>query len=180
VTRLDIAHRKGYRHFLRGMYQAQGRIEIALERAHVEHLLADWPRRRRLPFLESDLMGIGETFAAPPEETIPELTGAEVWGALYVLESSRLGARALLKQIARRGDTRVLCTTHFLSACEPSLWPSFLHELEANPVASNASALVDSALKTFGIFIGAFALELAGGGATQNPASIRKPSDMSV
>src|SRR5688572_6296429 len=69
-------------------------LETSLEAAGVAIYLPDWAARSRASALRADLRDFGR---APAEgERVPALRGeAMVYGALYVLEGSRLGARVL-------------------------------------------------------------------------------------
>lgn len=159
ASRLDLTNRNDYLQFLRASLRALAPLEIAMEAAGVERVIDDWENRRRLPLLQADLLACGEMTEVAALPT-PTFTETEMLGALYVLEGSRLGARVLLKRIAASGDTRIFCTTNYLSAGDPVLWTQFLRVLEAHP-ASDLTPLIRGARTAFDLFLAAFALEPA-------------------
>jgi heme oxygenase (biliverdin-IX-beta and delta-forming) len=92
---LDFAVAADYRRFLLAQAAAFLPVERALDEAGAASLLPDWTERRRGSLLIADLE---ELDASPPEPlACPALDSAGIWGALYVIEGSRLGG-ALLKR----------------------------------------------------------------------------------
>jgi heme oxygenase (biliverdin-IX-beta and delta-forming) len=122
----------GYRSFLLASAAAVLALEQALLAADVDAILPDWAQRARTAALRADLadLGIIDVPVAPP----PLLAGeARQFGALYVLEGSRLGAKLLLPELLARGSTRVQAATRYLRHGEGRrLWPSFLAQLESS------------------------------------------------
>ncbi len=83
----------GYRSFLLASAAAVFPLEQSLLAAGVGALLPDWTRRTRAAALRADLTDLGITDVAAA--TAPPLAGAaRMFGALYVLEGSRLGQAA--------------------------------------------------------------------------------------
>jgi heme oxygenase len=119
----------GYRSFLLASAAAVFPLEQALLAADVGAILPDWAQRARTAALRADL-GVVDVPVAPP----PLLAGeARQFGALYVLEGSRLGAKLLLPELLARGSTRVRAATRYLRHGEGRrMWPSFLAQLESS------------------------------------------------
>ena len=109
-------------------------------------MLADWDRRSRRSAILSDLAVIGARGQPLPFEG--RLNASQMWGALYVLEGSRLGARFILAKLGRTTATR------FLEHGEGArLWPTFLEILEAHPcVRRNPALALGAANAVFELF----------------------------
>ncbi|MCW5620040.1 MAG: biliverdin-producing heme oxygenase, partial [Burkholderiales bacterium] len=96
----------GYAHFLEASAEGVFPLEQALADAGVAMIFPDWPRRVRSPALAADLADLGASEPVPADP--PEIRGeACIFGVLYVLEGSRLGASMLMKQIALHPSARV-------------------------------------------------------------------------
>lgn len=118
----------GYRRFLSAHAHALLPLERLLEDNAVTSLLDDWPRRRRSAALRADLQQLGSepVPATPVRRTVS--TGW-CWGALYVLEGSRLGARLLSQRLqAAQPGAPMRYLSH---AMNEGLWPAFLQRLQA-------------------------------------------------
>ncbi|WP_028238927.1 biliverdin-producing heme oxygenase [Stutzerimonas azotifigens] len=147
--------REGYRRFLRAHGRALGTLEPALEAAGVDRLLADWPQRRRRMALRDDLAQLGEPMPAPL--AAPAIGGeAWCWGAVYVLEGSRLGARVLTARVRPAEPLGYL--GH--GAGQP-LWPGFLQALESGAQALDPAQLQAGAEAAFALFLQAAEAERA-------------------
>ncbi len=134
---LDLRERRAYRTFLEVSAAALLPLEDALTAADVARIFPDWSERARSDALRADLERIGGEVR--PLRLAAELDHDGVLGAMYVLEGSRLGARALLKQAAASADPIVAGATAYLRhGMGQPLWPSFLIALE-----SHAESLVD-------------------------------------
>lgn len=123
----SLATPQGYRRFLLAHAQALLPLEQLLEANGIEQLLDDWPQRRRSAALRADLQLMGPEPTAPLG-TSPTRSAGWCWGALYVLEGSRLGARLLSQrlQAAQPG-----APMHYLSHAQgEGLWQTFLHRLQ--------------------------------------------------
>lgn len=123
-ARFPLDQERGYRTFLSAMAAALLPVEAALDRAGAAQVVPDWPERRRSDLLRADLAQLGQQL--PPEESPPPLSNeAEMLGAIYVLEGSRLGGAVLRKSVAPGRPNR------FLSApSPPGSWRSFNHLLD--------------------------------------------------
>lgn len=139
----DLATPAGQRAFLEMMVRGLGRVEPALERGGVLGFFPQWPSRTRLEAAREELGGAGSRHSDEPLEYAGE---AEVWGALYVLEGSRLGSRML----ARKAPG-----SRFLAAsAEDRTWPDFLEALgTADERLSDAAGMIRGARKTFAAFL---------------------------
>jgi heme oxygenase len=139
--------------FLKSLARGVLPLERLLEQSRVECLLPDWPRRRRAPALLRDLAAFDAT--PPPSADKPSPDG-EAWlfGALYVLEGSRLGGKLLLKRVQANPDPRAAAATAYLGhGAGGSLWPSFLERLEASDAVAEAPhKAVAGARAAFGLF----------------------------
>jgi heme oxygenase len=99
-------------------------METALEAAGVGALLPDWSERRRGHLLAADLAELG---VEPPEAIAPPglASEASLWGALYVLEGSRLGGALLKRSLAPGAPCRFLDAPQQAGA-----WRKLLAKLE--------------------------------------------------
>lgn len=127
----DLSDRGVYGRFLQAHAAVIGPAERALEQAGVSRLLADWPERRRAPALTSDMDRLRLTGGGAWE---PVIAGeAESFGALYVLEGSRLGGRILASRVEASSDADVREAVAYLNhGVGERLWMSFLNSLEAS------------------------------------------------
>ena len=121
---LNFGRADDYRRFLLAQAAAYLPIEAALDAAGAEALLDDWSSRRRAPLLFADLGEMG--LAAPAPSAAPSFVNpAQMLGAIYVLEGSRLGG-ALLKRGIGEGLPR-----RFLDAPQkPGSWRKLLDNME--------------------------------------------------
>lgn len=145
-ARFDLGDPVDYREFLLAQASALLPIEAALTAAGVQEVVCDWPQRQRASRILADLAGLG--LGTPRALEAPQLgSTAQMLGALYVVEGSRLGGAML----ARRVPAHLPC--RFLSDSDSSRWRSLValidHEL-ASP-AGQAAALA-SARAAFALF----------------------------
>ena len=163
VAAFNLADVTQYRRFLQANAAALIAIEQLLENAGVAQLVPDWPERSRraeivadLRSLASDVQPLALRRAAP--------TPPEVFGILYVLEGSRLGARVLLEQVIASSDENVRNASSYLRHGQPAvegnqslgLWRSFLEQLETNDAADDQTQSVSGAVYAFTMFIRSF------------------------
>lgn len=102
----DLTKRDDYARMLHAHALALPAVETALA-AHPG--LPDW--RRRTPLLAADLADLGRPLPPPLAFTLPALPGS-AWGALYVLEGSRLGGVMLARQVPATLPSRYLGAKH--------------------------------------------------------------------
>ena len=110
---------------------------------------AVWPMlRRRTPLLAADLSAMG----TPTDlaEMTDEHAGPEEFGALYVVEGSRLGGGLLAGRVGAGLPNAYLSATH-----EPGEWRAIRAAIDAAAEGQNAAwheALVEGALATFRLY----------------------------
>lgn len=149
---LDLGKPRYYAGFLRGQAEALFPLEIALERGGIEQILPDWPERVRSKALEHDLAVMDASCDPLP---VPRLdNAAQLLGAVYVLEASRMGARVMLARLAQYPDSCSIGATKYLKhGFGKRFWPSFLDVLEHHPaVLENPTGVVHGAEIAFGMF----------------------------
>jgi len=85
---------------------------------------------------------------------MPALNRNGVFGALYVLEGSRLGAKYLLRGVAKAADPAVAGATAYLShGTGQHFWQSYLAALEQEPATpDDAAEIVAAADRAFAMF----------------------------
>jgi heme oxygenase (biliverdin-IX-beta and delta-forming) len=152
LAKLDLASPLYYEGFLRSQAEALFPIEAALESCGVESVIPDWTQRIRTPALERDLATLNITCNPLPA---PEFgSAAEMLGAVYVLEASRMGARVMLARLAEHPDSDAMNATAYLRhGFGKRFWPSFLTLLETHPAAQNDPAgVVHGAEIAFAMF----------------------------
>ena len=150
----DAAH---YRRFLQASAAALIAIEQLLENAGVAQLLPDWAQRSRREPIISDLHTLNSQ-AQPLALRRTAPSPAEVFGILYVLEGSRLGAKVLLDQVLASSDEGVRNASAYLrhGQGQSNLWRSFLQQLETHEAADDQTQTVSGAVYAFTMFIRAF------------------------
>jgi heme oxygenase (biliverdin-IX-beta and delta-forming) len=157
VADLDLADPADYRRFLRASAAPLLGIESFLERSSVEQLLPDWPQRARSRAILSDLQAM-KVSAAPYELRRATPTPAEMFGMLYVLEGSRLGARVLRERVMTSSDAMVRTANAYLSANDPRHWRTFLQTLESTDDADDGSETTSGAIYAFALFQRSFSM----------------------
>jgi len=138
---------EGYARFLAGQGAVVIPLEKRLEIAGIGNLLPDWAERARRFELKADLREIRQAceFAEVPVYRAP----AELLGAAYVLEGSRLDASLLLQTLGRSAATRFL-----RHGKGKGYWPRFLSVLEtSDAVRENFEQTMAVATEIFGFFI---------------------------
>jgi heme oxygenase len=145
----------GYADFLQRSAAAVFPLETLLAAAHVQTVLPDWPLRIRGPVLRLDLrdLGVSEPSVGGSSRFVGE---AFLFGVLYVLEGSRLGAKALLAEM-KRGEDFPSCPTRYLAHGQGQpLWPSFLARLNASAaVRDRPQEAIAGAVHAFEVFLAA-------------------------
>ena len=118
-SRFDLADRDDYGRFLVAHAPAFTGVEEALDAAGATGIMEDWSERRRSDALHEDLAELG--LATPAPLAAPAFRGeAELLGALYVLEGSRLGGAMLVRSVGEGLPTR------FLTPGNPAAWRAFI------------------------------------------------------
>jgi heme oxygenase len=115
----DLATRAGYTAFL----TAHARVLPAIEaRLRPAELIPGW--QGRAGALARDLATLGTALPAPAPLALPPGEAAR-WGALYVLEGSRLGGAVLAKSVPPDLPRAFLAATH-----APGQWRALLARLD--------------------------------------------------
>lgn len=149
---LDLGKPRYYAGFLRGQAEALFPLEASLERHGIAQIMTDWPQRMRTPALEHDLAAMDVACDPLPA---PQFSGvADMLGALYVLEASRMGARVMLARLAQHPESSAMGATAYLRhGFGRRFWPSYLTLLENHPDAQADTAnVVQGAEVAFGMF----------------------------
>jgi heme oxygenase (biliverdin-IX-beta and delta-forming) len=162
---LDLTGLAGYRQFLEASAAALLPLEMALAQARVARIFPDWEERSRQVAILDDLAHTGGRMEPLPLPGPLDFGG--VLGTMYVLESSRLGARTLLSTVKRSSDPTVLAATAYLRhGADRHFWQSFLAVIESHPATLHESGAIDGAVKAFEMFERAAARVLQPAAAT--------------
>ncbi len=121
---LDLADPADYRRFLAAQAAAFLPVEAALDEGGAQSLFDDWPTRRRADQLRADLDALGLAHPAPIDSPTFD-TPAEMAGAAYVLEGSRLGGAVLARSLPPESPRSFLAASG-----RPGQWRDFLVRLE--------------------------------------------------
>ena len=154
-SRFDLGVAREYGRFLRAHAAAALPIERALGAQGMAQAFPPWAEHRRADALRADLVALD---SEPPEAlTAPSLhRPAQLWGAAYVLEGSRLGGRALAGRVARGLPRQYLATS-----AGPAYWPAFLTALDVVLASAEAQAEAATAAQpVFALFMTAAQHEL--------------------
>lgn len=145
--------KNAYTAFLRTLARAVPPLEHALEQGGVERLLPDWRSRRRSDALQRDLdlLGVRAPVALSVDATRDE---ARLFGRLYVLEGSRLGASLLVKRVRASTNPTVRAATNYLShGTGADFWRGYLQRLEnSEAVAAAPERAMLGAREAFELF----------------------------
>lgn len=122
-SRFDLARGDDYGAFLSAHAPAFVAVERALEAAGADDLVTGWRDRLRADALLADIAAMG---LPPPTADIPPSfdTEAEMLGAAYVLEGSRLGGAVLIRSVGPG------LPTAFLQPGNPADWRAFISVLD--------------------------------------------------
>ncbi len=146
----DLSDRAAYAAFLRSHARALPAVE--------ERAATVWPTlRRQMPALAADLSALD--VAVPTGIATPGGGAAAAWGALYVVEGSRLGGGMLAKMVGPGLPQSYLSATHL-----PGEWRLIRHAIDAAAAGENDAwhaAMVDGALRTFDLYAAAARAERA-------------------
>ena len=152
LAKLDLTFAAYYEGFLRSQAEALFPLEAALEAGGIDTLLPDWTHRLRTPALQHDLDALNITCCPQPA---PEFeSAAQLLGAVYVLEASRMSARVMLARLAENPDSDAMNATAYLRhGFGKRFWPNFLSVLETDPSAQNdITGVVRGAQIAFAMF----------------------------
>ena len=117
--------------------------------------------RRKLPWLEADLLYLGMTRASIASlqtcDALPRISNLhDGLGALYVLEGATLGGQVILRTLQSQLDISPLAGARFFASYGKrvgAMWRDYLGALEAGGTTpAGADAIEHAALETFGAF----------------------------
>lgn len=148
-SRLDLSRPRDYRAFLDAQARAHLPVEAALDAAGAAEVFADWPARRRAALLRADLAELGISAEAAADVAFAD--PAEIAGAVYVLEGSRLGGAMLCGSVGADLPVRFLA-----APAVPGAWRGLLLRLDDLLAAEDALARATlSARRVFAVFAAA-------------------------
>lgn len=145
----DLADPRSYGCFLTAHARALPAVERAL--SGYDGLPAFTPRAA---LLEADLAALGLKMPAPLPVAPPE-SDAAAFGALYVIEGSRLGGAVLAKRVSRALPHAYLAATH-----QPGGWRAF-GELLDRAAKAGGPGWIDRAVAAAEATFGLYALAVA-------------------
>jgi len=151
--KFNLSDTRDYKTFLRAHARAVPSVEAALEQAGITTLLPDWPVRRRASLLLADMAALNE----PPPPLLPQpalADEASLWGAVYVLEGSKLGGALLAKAVPDH-----LPGSYLGPQGPKGSMRAFMERLDTSGIDDIAGA-VAAARNVFGLFLKAAQLEL--------------------
>lgn len=147
AMRLD--DRDDYRRMLTAHARVVPAIEAALAHGEVAGDLPAWTPRA--PLLAADLAALGAVMPAPLAFALPEgERQPAAWGALYVVEGSRLGGQLLARRVGAGMPHAYLAARH-----APGGWRALLAALDARADAAPpawGAAVIAGARATFNLF----------------------------
>ncbi|MDF2493225.1 biliverdin-producing heme oxygenase [Sphingomonas sp.] len=137
----DFADPAAYRRFLLAHARALPAAEARAAQV--------WPvLRRRTPLLAADLDALGVNVDLPIETVSTSVAAA--WGALYVVEGSRLGGGLLARRVAAGMPHAYLSAVH-----EPGEWRAIRTAIDQAAAGRNDEwheAMITGALQTFELY----------------------------
>lgn len=144
-----FSDRAGYEAYVRSVYAFRLPLERALARTQLPESFLPWSPLLIGDALEKDLavLNLSTTDAL---EHAPEIEGPEaLYGLLYTLEGSSLGAQVLVKRAAALGFEAETGAAHLVrQAGSVGSWRAFCEQLEAEP-ALDMDGVAASACGTF-------------------------------
>ncbi|MBW9117800.1 biliverdin-producing heme oxygenase [Rhizobium cauense] len=151
--RFDLSNPQQYASFLSAHARIVPVVETALERAGIHKHLPDWKERSRRDLLMADLTDL----RARPPVLLQQFTlhgDAQLWGAAYVLEGSKLGGAMLAKAVPGGLPARYLTPNGPRGSIKV-----FMDRLDLAELADPENA-ISTARRVFGLFRRAAELEL--------------------
>ncbi|MBB4155207.1 heme oxygenase [Sphingomonas jinjuensis] len=134
----ELSDRRDYARFLIAHARALPAVEGALAtRAGLP------PFRERTSLLAADLADLGEPMPEPFD--IGLATDAEAWGALYVIEGSRLGGAMLARRVPAALPSRYLAAKHLAGE-----WRALIQAIDMAPI--DPVEAVDAARRVFDLY----------------------------
>jgi heme oxygenase len=144
--RFNLTEPNGYAAFLLAQAYAFVPIEAAIDAAQPRGLLPDWESRRRADLLLTDIAALG--LPDPEFAEWPSFRGpADILGAIYVLEGSRLGGSMLARSVPA-GLPR-----NFIGATDSARWRKLIVLLDMLLATDDQQKMaIDAAHRSFALF----------------------------
>lgn len=120
---------ESYRRYLRGI--AAFRLSIDMDVSEWRPALGDWQPNRIDDQLRADLADLGMAPPDPVAATVAPRNREELFGTLYVLEGSALGARILFRRAQELGLRSDYGARHLARQSTNESWPSFVALMES-------------------------------------------------
>ncbi|WP_417683987.1 biliverdin-producing heme oxygenase [Roseibium sp.] len=141
----DMRNPEGLSSFLSFMHAGLSAIETALDEFGMSSIFPEWPDRKRLHILEEEI-AMGNQAGG---RAVRFQSEAETWGALYVLEGSRLGGRMLARMLPEPSISPFLAGN-----IDCRFWSVFLGKLsDADDRLNDRNGMMLGAGKAFGAFL---------------------------
>lgn len=151
-----FSSRASYLRYLEGMAHFRARLEPVLDDARYDESFEGWRAGLILPELRRDLADLGGSMPPLGRQFRSAGDRAGLFGMLYVLEGSAIGARLLMKRAAELGYTAAFGARHLAAqTARPESWTRFVRLLDALSPQGMEQA-VRSARMTFAAAIEAF------------------------
>jgi heme oxygenase len=123
---------KSYAQLLQGMYRFLAPLEQQAHQKIDIDTLPDLESRRGTHWMAKDLQALGEEALSAGNSEVPEvLSGADAWGAFYLLEGSTLGGQMITKILQKQlpEEARQLAYFGGYGAQTGSMWKAFKYHL---------------------------------------------------
>ena len=137
----DLTDPAGYGRFLTAHARALTAVEAVLA---TRRGLPAW--RTRTALLAADLADLGLAVPPPAPFDLPDAVGAD-WGALYVIDGSRLGGTMLARGVAAALPSRYLAARHL-----PGEWRALLAAIDARDEPATIEGMIAGADATFALY----------------------------
>lgn len=142
----DLTGRDGYTRFLLAQAEAFLPVEAAIDAAGADAFLTDWPARRRSANLLADLDRLDARLPIGADRLLFR-SREEIFGAIYVLEGSRLGGRMLARSIPAD------LPRSFIGTTDAGLWRTLIEVLDKHLISEEQHGLaIAAARRVFGLF----------------------------
>lgn len=122
----------GYRRYLSATLAIRTRFEILLDASGAAAVWPLWPSRRVAKLVAQDIEDLGGVHPLTQKKSDQLLKPPELFGALYVLEGSSLGARVLSRSVHAFGLSADHGARHLhAQAGDAAIWRDFLLALDS-------------------------------------------------
>jgi len=155
--------RSGYEGYVLATLQARRAVEIQLEASGAMAAYPPWTNQQLTAALRLDLADLGMSLRDHTDhDALPHLSKGGIWGALYVLTGSALGAHVIRLRAAALDMTSEFGARHLAAqTVDPTAWRRFLTALEHAALNPDDEAdCVSASLATFERFERSYAQTL--------------------